>query len=284
MAVLAAFGTTATNETDPAGGAYVPARPLGAWAAKVTGDAMPEGASAAAEWGRVGLLFTIAADGSIAECRVASGTPYPRLDAASCPWLTAHAHFAPATVAGEPVKSLAFETIDWGSPPVYPAPPSTVHEFFSSAVPLQPAPSTGPMRPDGPAILRGNAQLLISSDDYPDGSLRNAEEGSVAIVLDVTEAGRAEHCRIVQSSGFDRLDAATCMLFLRRARYWPALLHGKPVRGTADKNIRWTIPGRRAPVSSGVGAAQRDTILKDRKNKFSQFALTNKQQQGFANA
>lgn len=74
------------------------------------------------------------------------------------------------------------------------------------------------------------------------------------------------------------------MLMLRRARYWPALLNGKPVRGTADKNIRWTIPGRRAPVSSGVGAAQRDTILKDRKNKFSQFALTNKQQQGFANA
>jgi len=284
MAVLAALGATAMDDGDVVGGAYVPARPLGVWAAKVTGDAMPEGASAAGEWGRVGLLFTIAADGSIAECRVASGTPYPRLDSASCPWLTAHSHFAPATVAEEPVKSLAFEPIDWGTPPVYPAPPSTLHEFFSPKVPLEPAASPGSMRQDGLAILRGNPQLLIKSDDYPDGSLRNAEEGSVAIVLDVTEAGRAEHCRIVQIERLrpDRrrdvhADAAPRALLARAVARQTRARHGGQEHPLDD-------PGRCAPVSSGAAAAQRDTILKDRKNNFSKSALINQQQQGFVNA
>ena len=247
-AALAALGAAAMGEANTGGGAYVPARPLGTWVAKVTGTAMPAGAREAGEWGQAGLLFTILADGTIADCRVASATPYPRLDAASCPWLAAHARFAPATVAGEPVRSEAFETIEWGTPPVYPAPPSTLHEFFSPPVPLAPSPSPGPMRSDGPAVLRTNPQLLITSDDYPEASLRDDEAGSVAIVLDVTEAGRAEHCRIVQSSGHDRLDAQTCVLMLRRARYWPALLNGKPVRGTADRSIRWTIPADEPPA------------------------------------
>ena len=247
MAVLAALGATAMDEADPGESAYVPARPVGAWPASATGDAMPPGSREAGEWGRAGLLFDIGADGAIGNCRVALGTPYPRLDASSCAWLAAHARFAPATVAGQAVKSLAFETIDWGTPPVLPPPEQSLRAFFS-APPVAAAPSPGPLRVDGSPTLRSNPQALITSDDYPEGSLRNGEEGAVLIMFDVSEAGRAEHCRIVQSSGFDRLDATTCMLMLRRARYWPVLLNGKPVRGTADKNIRWTIPGDEGPA------------------------------------
>jgi len=241
MAVLAALGATAMDEADPGESAYVPARPVDAWPASATGDAMPTGSREAGEWGRAGLLFDIGADGAIGNCRVALGTPYPRLDASSCAWLAAHARFAPATVAGQAVKSLAFETIDWGTPPVSPPPEQSLHTFFS-APPAATAPSPGSLRVDGPPTLRSNPQALITSDDYPEGSLRNGEEGAVLIMFDVSEAGRPEHCRIEQSTGFDRLDATSCMLVLRRQRYWPALLKGKPVRGTADMRFRWMLP------------------------------------------
>jgi protein TonB len=60
--------------------------------------------------------------------------------------------------------------------------------------------------------------------------------------VEVTERGEAENCRITESSGFPRLDQATCVEVLRRAKFRPATKDGIPVRSRYASRIRWVIP------------------------------------------
>lgn len=90
-------------------------------------------------------------------------------------------------------------------------------------------------------VLR-NRSGLISEEDYPAGSLRAEETGTVGISVDVGVNGRATNCRVIRSSGFERLDRATCQLVERRARFDPALdARGLPVAGTFDGSWTWRL-------------------------------------------
>jgi TonB family protein len=80
-------------------------------------------------------------------------------------------------------------------------------------------------------------------NDYPLESLRNREEGVVVIAFEVNEKGLAENCRVTKSSGFPRLDAASCIEFVNSARFRPETNDaGVPVRSTGQQKIRWQIP------------------------------------------
>lgn len=94
-----------------------------------------------------------------------------------------------------------------------------------------------------PAVSGGaNAATFISSADYPAAALRNHEEGSVGVRLDIDAAGRVSACTVTQSAGSASLDAETCRLLTRRARFKPAHDEtGRPVPDVFNTRITWRI-------------------------------------------
>ncbi len=121
---------------------------------------------------------------------------------------------------------------------VLPPPPRPV-----ITVPAPPAP-VAPTGPTSPATPRGKLGATITSDDYPDASLRAEEAGVTAIRFEVNAQGRVTpgSCAVTSSSGHDRLDKRTCELAERRFRFNPALSNGTPVASTKTQSFRWQIP------------------------------------------
>lgn len=111
-------------------------------------------------------------------------------------------------------------------PPVYTAP----------APPAPPAalPPPAPATPKG----RGN---VFSDDDYPSASRAAEEEGVTRVSYVVGADGRVTQCEIVQSSGFKRLDDATCSIIQRRFRFNPATRDGQPVAERKTQPVRWRL-------------------------------------------
>jgi protein TonB len=88
-----------------------------------------------------------------------------------------------------------------------------------------------------------HAQSGVPDNDYPTESLKAGEQGTVEFKVDVNADGRAENCVILKSSGFPRLDKATCDVVVRRARFKPASDgNGAPIRGTWSNKMNWVIP------------------------------------------
>jgi len=73
-----------------------------------------------------------------------------------------------------------------------------------------------------PARARGDVRGIFSDDDYPADAQRAGQEGTVQAKLDIDTSGRVARCTIIRSSGHASLDASTCKILLRRARFVPA--------------------------------------------------------------
>lgn len=106
------------------------------------------------------------------------------------------------------------------APPAPPAPPA--------AVPPSPATPKG----------RGNS---FSDDDFPDASRRAEEQGVTRVSYVVGTDGKVSSCTVTQSSGFPRLDDATCKIIMRRFRFNPATRDGQPVPETKTQPVRWQL-------------------------------------------
>jgi protein TonB len=93
------------------------------------------------------------------------------------------------------------------------------------------------------AVARGSKTSWITNDDYPPAALRAGEEGTVVMDLVIDRLGRVEKCEVSGSSGSATLDAASCALVQRRARYTPATNDGgEPTSSTEKITFRWSIP------------------------------------------
>lgn len=91
-----------------------------------------------------------------------------------------------------------------------------------------------------PQLLNG--EEVIKVGDYPRGSLLRSEYGIVSILLKISNTGRVTHCDITESSGFFELDAATCSLFRRRAKFDPAKgAESSPVAGKFRLSTAWGV-------------------------------------------
>ena len=87
-----------------------------------------------------------------------------------------------------------------------------------------------------------NGQSIVTPDDYPVDSLRNGEQGSVEIKLNIDQSGRVYGCTILRSSGHRALDGQTCALYRARAQFEPARNEaGKPVESEFTQKISWKI-------------------------------------------
>jgi protein TonB len=112
-------------------------------------------------------------------------------------------------------------------------------ESTATAAPLVRPPAVG----DGPHLgvatlhapsLRQQARLAaLVAGCYPSASRRLGEEGRVLARLKVDVSGRASAWKIVESSGFSRLDGAVdCVV--RRLAFHPGLRDGEAVAASID--------------------------------------------------
>ncbi len=131
-------------------------------------------------------------------------------------------------------------------PPVQADPIASDTVVFPDPIPVarpeppNPPPAFTPRRPR-PA---NEASGWITTNDYPARQLRSGIEGTAGYRLVIGSDGRVSACEITASSGDSGLDAATCRLIQRRARFEPATDRtGARVVGTYTGTVRWRIPG-----------------------------------------
>jgi protein TonB len=107
------------------------------------------------------------------------------------------------------------------------------------APPAPPAPPAA-VAPPSPATPKGRGNVF-SDDDFPDASRRAEEQGVTRVSYVVGADGKVASCTVTQSSGFPRLDDATCKIIMRRFRFNPATRDGQPVQETKTQPVRWQL-------------------------------------------
>ncbi|MFL6737874.1 MAG: energy transducer TonB [Sphingomicrobium sp.] len=130
------------------------------------------------------------------------------------------------------------------APPIISTPVAPPPVITPTARPAPPAPPAPPKPVISQAAkAKANLNSLFSTDDYPPSALRNEEHGTTAVRLSIGTDGRVTDCSVASSSGSSTLDAATCSIIRRRARYTPAKdQSGNPIAGTDSARIRWELP------------------------------------------
>ena len=90
-----------------------------------------------------------------------------------------------------------------------------------SGTTIQPtaSPTAPPLYKPRAPVPRGRTGDWVTTGDYPSQDLREGNQGVVRVRLEVTAAGQASKCTVTGSSGFPRLDAATCAKLLARSRF-----------------------------------------------------------------
>jgi len=129
-------------------------------------------------------------------------------------------------------------------PVVVPDPePETVEEK-SLPVPVAEAP-TKPQMPAGPVTLSSELSVScpsLTAPTYPAISRRMGEEGKLVLRVELDEDGRIDDARVIDSSGYDRLDKAA----LEAVRSWrcrPSMRDGQPVRAVALQPFNFVLQG-----------------------------------------
>jgi TonB family protein len=77
--------------------------------------------------------------------------------------------------------------------------------------------------------------------DYPKASLAAGEQGTVRYRVKIDRRGRARECAVLESSGFQRLDMATCALLMDKAQFTPASGRKGSRGSTYEGRVRWQL-------------------------------------------
>ena len=139
------------------------------------------------------------------------------------------------------VKKIAekLDVVDVEEPPPPEEPPTPPPPVFTPPAP--PAPPAPDLSQDGSP--RGNPGRWATNDDYPARAMREEREGTTGFRVTYGADGRVTSCDVTSSSGHSDLDAETCKLITRRARFNPGKDRaGNPTGGTYSNRIRWQIP------------------------------------------
>lgn len=94
----------------------------------------------------------------------------------------------------------------------------------------------------GAAHAQGSGSAEGFSFEYPKESLRMREEGTVEYRVRVSKKGELEACEVTKSSGFPRLDRATCTMLIKHAAFTPKrTAEGRTVRSVREGQMVWKI-------------------------------------------
>ena len=124
-------------------------------------------------------------------------------------------------------------------PPI--APPMVLPPPPQAQPPTAPAPKSK----YGSQIARpiGNPSIWITQADYPTRAMREKREGTVTFKIIVLADGRPGACSIANSSGHPDLDAVTCMIIMRRARFEQVDDGAQTIiNRNYSGRIRWKVP------------------------------------------
>jgi protein TonB len=123
---------------------------------------------------------------------------------------------------------------------VSPTPP-----VIAPVAPAPPAPPPPPRKTVSAQSAKGDLRTLFSGDDYPASAQAAGAEGTARASLTVGTDGRVVGCNITQSTGNGALDAATCSILRRRAKFVPARdSNGNPTTDTVSTpSIVWRLEG-----------------------------------------
>jgi hypothetical protein len=82
--------------------------------------------------------------------------------------------------------------------------------------------------------------LYIRANDYPAEALRSGVQGAIRLRYDIGVDGRMSSCRSTDPASNPMLVKPTCNLFMRRARFRPAIgADGQPTVSPGIINIEW---------------------------------------------
>lgn len=120
------------------------------------------------------------------------------------------------------------------------APPPMIPPVAPQPPPPPPAP-----RKVSAAKAKGSLLGLFSDEDYPASAQAAGAEGTAQASLTIGADGRVSGCNITRSTGNGALDAATCSILRRRAKFSPAIdSNGRPTSDTVSTPpITWRLEG-----------------------------------------
>jgi len=92
-------------------------------------------------------------------------------------------------------------------------------------------------------------KLIGVNGNYPTNAIRHMLEGSAVFLANINEYGQVTKCEIIESSGSEDLDRATCEAILNNARFTPAHdENGQAVPGIFSKKFTWKLPDVTVPL------------------------------------
>ena len=121
--------------------------------------------------------------------------------------------------------------------------PEPVVEQAKESKPVTEAPPT--QMQTGPVTLSSELSVScpkLTAPDYPAISRRMGEEGKLILRVELDETGHIDDAKIINSSGYERLDAAA----LTAVKSWqcnPSLRNGQPVRAVALQPFNFVLQG-----------------------------------------
>jgi len=81
---------------------------------------------------------------------------------------------------------------------------------------------------------------LFSTEDYPSDAAFKDQSGFSHVVIMVNEKGQVVDCSLIATSGVAVLDAQTCIILRKRAKFAPAIgADGKPTKGIFHQLVNW---------------------------------------------
>ena len=99
-----------------------------------------------------------------------------------------------------------------------------------------------------PVLIKNSFEL--HDRDYPTKLIENGDAGVVSAHLYVGTDGRVSGCKVTETSGSEALDALTCSLATRRARFTPAHdAEGKAGAGEYYAAVTWGTNSDVMPIS-----------------------------------
>ncbi len=108
-----------------------------------------------------------------------------------------------------------------------------------------PPPPAPPRKVQSATSAKGDLRSLFSTDDYPAAAAASGAEGTVQASLTIGPDGKVSNCSVTRSSGNRSLDAQTCTILRRRAKFTPARdSNGQATSDTiTTPPIRWQLTG-----------------------------------------
>ena len=131
------------------------------------------------------------------------------------------------------------DTTDLMPPPIPSWQPGRGEIVLPKPAPPAPTPSFEPVS----ARPKNDPGGWLSNNDYRSSWARRELTGVAKFRLEIAANGRVSNCTVTGSTGHSELDAATCSLVSKRARFEPARGgNGEPVAGSYTGSVLWQLP------------------------------------------